>query len=82
MRLVTYYFAGNTRVGFLWGDNIVDLNLALFKLGRKEEREREIPQFTNMIAFLEAGDKAMELAKRAFQFISTANFEIDRRNDF
>lgn len=75
MRLLTYYYAGNTRVGFLWEDKIVDLNRALFKMGRKEEREREILQFSNMVAFLESGEKAIELAKRAYQFVTTADLE-------
>jgi 2-keto-4-pentenoate hydratase/2-oxohepta-3-ene-1,7-dioic acid hydratase in catechol pathway len=53
MRLVTFSEAGQTRIGLLKGDEIVDLSVAAPDLPKE------------MVAFLEAGDAAMDAARQA-----------------
>src|SRR5438876_741650 len=69
MRLVTYIFRGTTRLGALVGDaEVVDLNraCALHRAERGERRARALADFLvppDMLAFLQAGDPAMDAAR-------------------
>src|SRR5881396_1142994 len=71
MRLVTYTFRGTTRLGALVGDaEVVDLNraCALHRAERGERRARALADFLvppDMLAFLQAGDPAMDAARAA-----------------
>lgn len=71
MRLVTYTFRGTTRLGALLGDvDVVDLNraCALHRADRGERRAQAIADFlvpADMMAFLAAGDPAMDAARAA-----------------
>src|SRR5437016_1129861 len=71
MRLVTYTFRGTTRLGALVGDaEVVDLNraCALHRAERSERRARALADFLvppDMLAFLHAGDPAMDAARAA-----------------
>jgi len=71
MRLVTYTFRGTTRLGALAGDaGVVDLNraCALHRAERGERRARVLADFLvppGMLAFLQAGDPALDAARAA-----------------
>jgi len=71
MRLVTYTFRGTTRLGALVGDaEVVDLNraCALHRAERGERRAWALADFLvppDMLAFLQAGDPAMDAARAA-----------------
>src|SRR2546422_424034 len=71
MRLVTYTFRGTTRLGALVGDaEVVDLNraCALHRAERGERRARALADFLvppDMLAFLQAGDPAMDAERGA-----------------
>src|SRR4029077_7753132 len=71
MRLVTYTYRGTTRLGAMLGDDaVVDLNraCALHRAERGEERARTLADFLvprDMLAFLRAGDPAMDAARSA-----------------
>jgi 2-keto-4-pentenoate hydratase/2-oxohepta-3-ene-1,7-dioic acid hydratase in catechol pathway len=71
MRLVTYTSRGTTRLGALAGDaGVVDLNraCALHRAERGERRARALADFLvppEMLAFLQAGDPALDAARAA-----------------
>src|SRR5256712_11330836 len=71
MRLVPYPFRGTPRLGALVGDaEVVDLNraCALHRAERGERRARALADFLvppDMLAFLQAGDPAMDAARAA-----------------
>jgi 2-keto-4-pentenoate hydratase/2-oxohepta-3-ene-1,7-dioic acid hydratase in catechol pathway len=71
MRLVTYTSRGTTRLGALAGDaGVVDLNraCALHRAERGERRARVLADFLvppEMLAFLQAGDPALDAARAA-----------------
>jgi 2-keto-4-pentenoate hydratase/2-oxohepta-3-ene-1,7-dioic acid hydratase in catechol pathway len=71
MRLVTYTFRGTTRLGALVGDHdVVDLNraCALDRADRGERRAQALADFlvpSDMLAFLRAGEPALEAARSA-----------------
>jgi len=75
MRLVTYTFRGTTRLGALVGDaEVVDLNraCALHRAERGERRARALADFLvppDMLAFLQAGDPAMDAARAALAHV-------------
>src|SRR5438552_11252865 len=72
MRLGTYTFRGTTRLGALVSDaEVVDLNraCALHRAERGEERAHVLADFLvppDMLAFLRAGDPAIDAARSAF----------------
>src|SRR5881398_2996170 len=72
MRLVTYTFRGTTRLGALVDDaEVVDLNRAC-ALHRGERRARALADFLvppDMLAFLQAGDPAMDAARAALAHV-------------
>jgi len=74
MRLVTYTFRGTTRLGALAADGVVvDLNrvCALQRSERGERRAQALADFLippDMLAFLQAGDPAMDAARSALAF--------------
>ena len=53
MKLATFTHAGSTRIGVVTGDSVVDLSAAA----------PDLP--TEMVAFLEAGDAALDAARAA-----------------
>ena len=71
MRLVTYTFRGTTRLGAMLGDTeVIDLNRAceLHRAERGERRAQALADFlvpSGMLAFLQAGDPAMDAARSA-----------------
>ena len=71
MRLVTYTFRGTTRLGAMIGETaLIDLNraCALHRAERDERRARALADFLvppDMLAFLQAGDPAMDAARAA-----------------
>src|SRR5207245_7398916 len=75
MRLVTYTFRGTTRLGSLVGDaEVVDLTraCALHRAERGERRARALADFLvppDMLAFLQAGDPAMDAARAALAHV-------------
>lgn len=78
MRLVTYNFKGKNRIGFSLKDYIIDLNQGIRNMVTEQKGELGIPQYPTMVCFLNAGDEAMELAKKAFQFISSSKLLVDQ----
>lgn len=77
MKLITFYYEGSHRIGFLLEDKAVDINLALIQMYKEEKKGETIPQFPDMMAFLEGGEAAMELAKEAARFISLSDLQVD-----
>jgi len=77
MRLVTYTFRGTTRLGALVGDGeVVDLNraCALHRAERGERRARALADFLvppDMLAFLQAGDPALDAARAALAHLAS-----------
>ncbi len=77
MRLVTYTFRGTTRLGALVGDSeVVDLNraCALHRAERGERRARALADFLvppDMLAFLRAGDPALDAARAALAHLAS-----------
>ena len=75
MRLVTYTFRGTTRLGALTGDRqVIDLNraCAVHRADRGEQRAAALADFlvpSDMLAFLQAGDPAMDGARAALAFV-------------
>ena len=75
MRLVTYTCRGTTRLGALAGDaEVVDLNraCALHRAERGERRAQALADFLappHMLAFLHAGDPAMDAARAALAHV-------------
>lgn len=78
MKLVTYEYKGKNRIGFHLNENIIDLNQAILHTYNEEGNCHGIPQYPNMVCFLNAGDEAMELAEKAAQFITSANVTPDQ----
>ncbi len=78
MKLLTYNFKGKNRVGFLFEESIVDLNQAILTMKAEQRDKHGIPQYPNMVSFLNAGVEAMELAKEAVQFISSSDLVPDQ----
>jgi 2-keto-4-pentenoate hydratase/2-oxohepta-3-ene-1,7-dioic acid hydratase in catechol pathway len=75
MRLVTYTFRGTTRLGAMLGDHdVIDLNraCALHRAERGERRARALADFlvpADMLAFLQAGDPALDAGRAALAFV-------------
>jgi acylpyruvate hydrolase len=58
---------------------IIDLNQAILNMEMAKQGEQpEIPQYPNMVCFLNAGEQAMDLANKAAQFISSSDFLPDQ----
>lgn len=75
MKLVSFSYEGNTRIGSIVDDRIIDLNygyLAMLEsqgqLRAKQIAEAFIP--SNMVEFLQGGDQSMNLAKEVVDFVS------------
>ncbi len=75
MKLVTFTAGGRERIGFLLGEWVVDLTLAYAALLRAEGESTplriayaRIPP--NMLEFLDGEERALQEAKRAFEFVS------------
>lgn len=73
MKLVTYRTAGETRIGSMEGDRVVDLNFAYRAqlesegaLRAKQIAEAFVP--ANMVEFLQGGKKSLEIAKKAVAY--------------
>jgi len=73
MKLVTFTHAGNTRIGALEGDKVIDLNASFIakltadgKYRAKKIADAYIP--TDMRGFLEGGQESLNLAKEAIEF--------------
>lgn len=73
MKLLTYQYNGKNRIGFLSRDKIIDLNEAILQM------EPKTPGYPTMICFLEAGEEAMELAKKAADFIQSSEIIPDQK---
>ncbi|WP_134700825.1 fumarylacetoacetate hydrolase family protein [Ammoniphilus sp. YIM 78166] len=75
MKLVSYTYEGNTRIGTILKDEtLVDLNYAYQamlqaegKLRSEKIAEAFVP--ANMVEFLQGGDESLDLAKQAVEFI-------------
>lgn len=73
MKLVTYRTAGETRIGSMEGERVVDLNFAYRAqlesegaLRAKQIAEAFVP--ANMVEFLQGGKKSLEIAKKAVAY--------------
>lgn len=73
MKLVSYSTAGETRIGSVHGDQVVDLHYAYLAqleaegaIRAKQIAEAFVP--TNMVEFLQGGKKSMEIAKEAVDY--------------
>lgn len=73
MKLVTYRNAGETRIGSMEGERVVDLNFAYRAqlesegaLRAKQIAEAFVP--ANMVEFLQGGKKSLEIAKKAVAY--------------
>lgn len=75
MKLVSFSYEGNTRIGCVTGDTIIDLHYAYRSMLESEGslRARQIAEAfvpSNMVEFLQGGEQSMELAKKAVEFVS------------
>ncbi|MEW9670922.1 fumarylacetoacetate hydrolase family protein [Ammoniphilus sp. 3BR4] len=75
MKLVSFSYEGNTRIGTIVEDErVIDLNYAYLaqleaegQIRAKQIAEAFVP--SDMVEFLQGGDQSLELAKNAVQFI-------------
>lgn len=73
MKLISYSYEGDTRIGCVSGDQVVDLNLAYRALLESEGaiRARQIAEAyvpANMVEFLEGGEESMNRARLAVDY--------------
>ncbi|UOF89282.1 fumarylacetoacetate hydrolase family protein [Fodinisporobacter ferrooxydans] len=74
MKLVSFRYDGNTRIGSVIDDTIIDLNLACRSMLEAEGqiRAQQIAEAyvpANMVEFLQGGEQSMNLAKHAIEFV-------------
>lgn len=75
MKLVSFSYDGNTRIGCIQDDKVIDLNFAYRALLESEGMIRAdliaeafIP--ADMVGFLQGGEKSYELAQKAIEFVN------------
>lgn len=73
MKLISFRYDGNTRIGAIEDGQIVDLNLAYRALLESEGviRARQIAEAyvpANMVEFLQGGEQSIDLARKAVDF--------------
>ncbi|USG64336.1 fumarylacetoacetate hydrolase family protein [Brevibacillus ruminantium] len=75
MKLVSFTYQGNTRIGSVHDDQVIDLNLgyvamleAAGELRAKQIAEAFIP--AEMVGFLQGGEKSLALAREVIDYVS------------
>lgn len=74
MKLVSYSYEGNTRIGILHEDRVIDLNYAYRSMLEAEGmiRAAKIAEAfvpANMVEFLQGGEESMARARRAVEYV-------------
>jgi acylpyruvate hydrolase len=74
MKLISYSYEGNTRIGFMNEDQVIDLNLAYRSMLESEGviRATQIAEAyvpANMVEFLQGGEESMALARKAVDYV-------------
>lgn len=74
MKLVTFRYEGNERIGSVVGDKVVDLNYAcqlwLQSLGKyRYERIAEAYVPSDMVGFLQGGSESLQMAQTSAEFV-------------
>ncbi|MED4779947.1 fumarylacetoacetate hydrolase family protein [Brevibacillus choshinensis] len=84
MRLVTYSYEGNQRIGALMNDQVIDLNYACVEMlhsqgqiRAKQIAEAYIP--TNMVEFLQGGEQSLKMANDGIEFITNGSSKLTRK---
>ncbi len=75
MKLVSFNYEGNTRIGCIADEQIIDLNFAYRSMLESEGliRAEQIAEAfipANMIGFLQGGKQSLDLAKKAIQYVN------------
>ncbi len=74
MKLVSYSLSGQTRIGCIDNDRVIDLNFACRSLldSRGQLRAEKIAEAfipANMVDFLQGGEESMQLAKESVEYV-------------
>ncbi len=82
MKLVTFTAGGRERIGFLLGEWVVDLTLSYAALLRAEGESTPLRMAyaripPNMLEFLDGEERALEEAKRTFEFVSERSNQVE-----
>lgn len=82
MKLVTFTAGGRERIGFLLEDRVVDLTLSYAALLRAEGESTPLRMAyaripPNMLEFLDGEERALEEAKRTFEFVSERSNQVE-----
>ncbi|MBO8163496.1 MAG: fumarylacetoacetate hydrolase family protein [Brevibacillus sp.] len=75
MKLVSFRYEGNTRIGCIMDDKIIDLNYAYRTMLESEGslRAQQIAEAfipANMVEFLQGGEQSLQLAKQAVEYVN------------
>lgn len=78
MKLVSFRYEGNTRIGCVQNDNVIDLNFAYRTMLESEGviRAEQIAEAfipANMVEFLQGGEESRESAKKAVAFVNQSD---------
>ncbi|KRE82388.1 2-hydroxyhepta-2,4-diene-1,7-dioate isomerase [Paenibacillus sp. Soil766] len=73
MKLVSFSYEGNTRIGMINGEQVIDLNYAYRTMLEAEGVIRSVQVAeafvpANMVEFLQGGEQSMELVKKAIDY--------------
>jgi acylpyruvate hydrolase len=74
MKLVSFSYEGNTRIGMISGEQVIDLNYAYRTMLEAEGAIRSVQIAeafvpANMLEFLQGGEQSMELVKKAIDYV-------------
>lgn len=76
MKLISYSYEGQKRIGVIQEEQVIDLNYAYRTMLEAEGAIRSVPIAeafvpANMVEFLQGGEQSMELARQAVDFVHT-----------